>query len=458
MDSPGLVIVDDDLDFATMCARTLEAEGYRAQAVGSAQRALQVLVNPDWQALLADIRMPGMTGLELLQQAKRARPELTVILMTGYGTLETAISALRAGACDMLTKPFDVEELLQTVRRHLGSSGAPQAARPSSHRIVGQSQAMRHARERIEIAASTTSNVLILGASGTGKELVARSIHEQSARAAAPFVAVNCAALPADLIESELFGHKKGAFSGATRDAVGLFRAADGGSLFLDEVFEMPGSVQAKFLRALEDFRIRPVGSVDEFQVDVRIIAATNRDVAEMQKARDFRHDLFYRLSVLRFEMPSLKERLEDLPLLVSFLIEELNRRFGRKVRGLSSEALGALYAHDWPGNVRELRNSLESAFALSRNAELLELEHFALAPTNVRAQTTDTPRPGATPDEFPPLDETLGRVEREWIVHAIDACGGNKSKAAELLQISRKRIYRKLEEYGIPLNPRDGS
>ncbi len=452
----GVVIVDDDLDFATMCARTLEAEGYRAKAVNTANRALQTLANHNWHALIADIRMPGMSGLELLLQAKRLRPELTVILMTGYGTLETAISALRSGACDLLTKPFDVEELLQTVQRHLGSLAKPQVRRNS--RIVGQSQAMRRVLERIEIAASTTSNVLILGASGTGKELVARSIHEQSARTDAPFVAVNCAALPADLIESELFGHKKGAFSGAMRDAVGLFRAADGGSLFLDEVFEMPSSVQAKFLRALEDFRIRPVGAVEEFQVDVRIIAATNRDVAEMQKARDFRHDLFYRLSVLRFEMPLLRDRLEDLPLLVSFLIEALNQRFGRKVSGLSSEALGALYAQDWPGNVRELRNALESAFAVSRNAELLELEHFSLAPAGLRVKTPPPPQGDASASEFPPLDETLGSVEREWIVRAIEACGGNKSKAAELLQISRKRIYRKLEEYGIPLHPRDST
>ncbi|GIW70545.1 MAG: acetoacetate metabolism regulatory protein AtoC [Planctomycetota bacterium] len=458
---PGVLVVDDDADFARMLERLLVSEGYRAVRAGSAEEALQHLAQHRHalQIVLTDIRMPQGSGMELLREVRRRYPELQVVMMTGYGTIEQTVEAMKLGAADFIPKPFDNQELLlhlqqlqrmRRLERELAELRGELGRRQGFEAIVGGSPAVRQLVERAAAAARTDSSVLIVGETGTGKELVARAIHHHGPRAERRFVAINCAALPREIIESELFGHRRGAFTGAHAEHPGLFRAADGGTLLLDELAEMPVETQAKLLRVLEDGCVRPLGSTEEVAVDCRIIAATNADPRQAVASGRLRADLYYRLSVITLEIPPLRARREDVPLLLHHFLDEMNARTGRRIAGFTPRAMQALCRYEWPGNVRELRNLVEGVYAFAE-CDTIDLE---LLPERVQAALAGS---GAAADleagslqGLPPLDKALAALERRLVLRALELSGGNKSRAAELLRISRKRIYRKLEEYGL--------
>ncbi|RME74472.1 MAG: sigma-54-dependent Fis family transcriptional regulator [Planctomycetota bacterium] len=455
----SVLVVDDDAPFAEMLVRLLSSEGHRAERADSAAAALAAVGRGRWDVVLTDVKMPGESGIDLLRELRRRAPETDVIVMTGYGTIELTVEAMRLGAADFLPKPFDNQELLlrlgrlERVRRlqnELESLRSELEGRFGFEAIVAESEGMRLALRRAAAAARTRSNVLLVGETGTGKEVVARAIHHAGPRARAPFVAINCAALPREIMESELFGHARGAFTGALTDKRGLFRAAHGGTLLLDEITEMPVETQAKLLRALETGCVRPIGTEREQPVDVRVIAATNRDPQQAVEQGRLRADLYYRLGVIVIELPPLRERPEDIEPLALRAIAELGARLERRVRGIRPEALEALRRHRWPGNVRELRNVIESALVLAPGPwiELADLPPSVAVAAGTAA--SDGAAQALETNEIAPLDATLKAVERRMILRALACAGGNKSRAAEMLGISRKRIYRKLEEYGM--------
>jgi DNA-binding NtrC family response regulator len=443
-----ILIVDDDVDMAEACRRIFRKAGIESEAVYGAQQALDALArDPSYTLVLTDLRMPRMDGTELLQRIKKDHPQIDVIMMTGYGTIQNAIQAMKVGATDYITKPFDRDELLKAVhqifetRRMKGEITRLRGELTESSpfpKLVGGGAAMRRVFSLIQAAARNESSVLIFGESGTGKEVVARAIHYSGTRAGKPFVPVNCSAIPRELIESELFGHKRGAFTGASATTLGLVRSADGGTLFLDEIAEMPADTQAKLLRVIQEKSVRPVGDVGELKVDVRFIAATNRNVEEAVAEGILRQDLYYRLAVIRIDIPPLRARADDIPFLTQHFIEKFGRLFPNRITGLEPHALEALQRYRWPGNVRQLENMIESIFAMGVEGALT-LDDL---PEAVRADEPagdDADAPGA-----------LSEAERQAIERALRASDGNKSRAALLLRISRTRLYRKIREYGL--------
>lgn len=453
MQQPSVFVVDDDVDMADTCRKILEKRGLRVTTFPDAHTAFERLKTELPDAILSDVRMPGMEGGQLLREVKALDPQLPVILMTGFGTIQNAVAALKAGAVDYITKPFTRDDLVASVERALelktlrGEVSRLRDAlqtRYSPANIIGNSKLMQQVFHRVQATTRNDATVLITGENGTGKDLVARAIHYGSARANKPFVPVNCGALPRELIESELFGHKKGSFTGASADNRGMFRAADGGTIFLDEIGEMPLDLQVKLLRVLQERRVRPVGDTTEYPVDVRVIAATNRDLTAMLAAGTFRQDLYYRLSVVTIHVPALRERIDDIPLLLNHFVRKHAK--DQQVEGFTKEALRVLERYPWPGNVREMENMVEGLIALG-----------------VRGQIGVDDLPGrfkempATPNEVisgVPTSKglrTLEQAERELIADALARCGGNKSKAAELLGISRTRLYRKLSQISQP-------
>jgi len=371
--------------------------------------------------------------------------------MTGYGSIKNAIEAMKHGASDYITKPFDTNELLMTVSKIIQLSGLrEEVTRLRSElqdkyrfeNIVGASSGIRLVYEKIEAARKIESTVLISGESGTGKELVAKAIHYNGPRAAEPFVPINCAAMPADLIESELFGHKKGAFTGAVTDYEGLFRSADGGTIFLDEILDMPYGSQAKLLRVLQEKKIRPVGGTEEIPVNVRVIASSNRDVHEAVSKKNFREDLYYRLSVIQIKLPPLRRRLGDIPILVRHFISKYNLIFQRTVKGISKDALVPLTQYQWPGNVRELESTIEHAFAFGNSDMIYKFDLPGYITERIEAASHKLDDPKDVP--------TLSKAEGELLKQALIAAEGNKSRAAELLGISRPRLYKMMKKYGV--------
>jgi two-component system response regulator AtoC len=450
--SQSVLIVDDDESLRESLALVLGAEGFEVATAADGERALARLDDAAPDIVLCDLRMPGMGGLELVPELVRRRPDATVILMSAWGTNELALEAMRRGAYDYLAKPFQPGEAVLAIRKAQERERLRRQSRllqreversVGERPIVAASPAMIEVLETIERVAEFKATVLLTGESGTGKEVLARAIHAQSPRREEAFVAVNCGAIPENLLESELFGHARGAFTGADRARRGLFVEADAGTLFLDEVGEMPLPLQVKLLRVLQEEEVRPLGESKSRRVDVRVIAATARDLEAEVAAGRFREDLFYRLNVMRVHVPALRERRQDVPLLVDHFLERFRKALGRPVRGIADDALARLVAHPWPGNVRELENVIERAVILARGDRVTVRE----LPTNVVH-----PDPGA--DGAGAGDLSLRRARRaaeiEAIRAALRATGGNRTHAARVLEISHRALLYKLKEYGI--------
>lgn len=443
----SILIIDDDDSLRRVTEYTLQQAGYQTLTAVDGQAGLELFQRELPPVVITDIQMPGLSGFEVLQQIKAQRPETLVIIITAFGTVEKAVEAMREGAYDYLTKPFSREELRLVVEKALTFADLRQenrrlrqelAGRDEAAPIIGRSEAMQRVFELVRRVAPSEATVLIGGESGTGKELIARAIHQGSERRGGPFVAINCAAIPADLLESELFGHLKGAFTGAIKDRKGKFELADGGTLLLDEVGELPLELQPKLLRALQQREIEPVGGVPR-KIDVRVIAATNRDLESEMASGGFREDLYYRLAVIPIHLPALRERRDDIPLLVKHF---LGRQGGADV-SLSPAALRALTEYDWPGNVRELENNLERLLVLRRGA-VIELDE--LPPKLVRPRERATSGVLNLPEEGYSLED----LERDAVQEALRRCKGNQTQAAAFLRIPRHTLIYRMEKYRI--------
>ena len=448
MEDFQILFVDDDRQVLSVVKGYLSPQGYRVTVVENGLDAFELIKERDFDIVFADLKMPEFDGLELLQAIKEYRPEIEVIILTGYGTIESAIKALKLGSYDYLQKPIDLERLKALIDRIIEKKKLQKEnilikrrlkERYKYDQLVGTSLKMQEIYEIIDKIGPRSPTVLIQGESGTGKELVARVIHQKSDRKDKPFVAVNCGAIVAGLLESELFGHVKGAFTGAIADKIGLFKAADGGTIFLDEVAEIAPSLQVKLLRVLQEKKIRPVGDTRELEIDVRVIAATNRDPEEAIKSGALRKDLFYRLNVVSIKMPPLRERKEDIPLLINYFLNKYEVRSKNRVISISPEAMDVMLNYHWPGNVRELQNVIERAFALGVD-ETIKVRDL---PPEIRnfGQTS----------EIHEMSYNLRKNEIILIKKALRKTEGNKPEAAKLLGISITTLYRKIKRYQIP-------
>jgi two-component system response regulator AtoC len=451
--STKIFVIDDEKEMVELVQLGLKKRGFVVVPFSNGADALAGLTEHDVDVVVTDLNMKGMTGLELCQTLVADRPDLPVIVLTAFGSFETAVGAIRAGAYDFVTKPVEIEALAIAIRRAAERrrlSGEVKRLREvvASTRgrgdLVGASPAMQQTYTLIDQVAVTDATVLITGESGTGKEVVAREIHNRSRRKDQPFVAINCAAVPEALLESELFGHAKGAFTDAKQSRQGLFAQAHGGTLFLDEIGEMAISMQPKVLRAIQERKIRPVGAEGEISVDVRLITATNRDLEEMVESKAFREDLYYRINVIHIPLPPLRARGGDVLLLAQHMLRQYAAVFDKKVMGLSPAAAERLVGYDWPGNVRELGNCLERAVALAHFEEI-QVEDL---PDKIRNR--QTPRSTSiTANELPEL-LTLEEVERRHVLRVLEACHGNRTDAAKILGLDRKTLYRKLLRWGV--------
>jgi len=461
MAKEDILLVDDDPTVLEALAAILRDAGYQVATARSAEEGLRRVQRAMPDLALVDIWLPGLDGLQLLEQLKRASPLLPVIVISGHGTIETAVRATKLGAYDFLEKPPDMERTLLAVRHALDHRRLEEENQQLRQRldpqpeIVGESPALRHLREQIAAAAPTNGRVLIRGESGTGKELLARAIHRQSLRAGRPFVAVNCAAIPEELIESELFGHEKGAYTGATAQRRGKFEQADEGTIFLDEVGDMSLKTQAKVLRVLQEQTFERVGGSETLTVDVRVIAASNKDLETAMRAGTFREDLFYRLNVVPFEIPPLRERKEDIPVLARHFLAQSCAEYGKRQKALSPEALDRLVQHPWPGNVRELKNVMERMVIMvpADRIEARDVE-ASLAP-----RAAEGAREGAEPEGLPGLEamtlkEGRARFERAFLLRHLEANGWNITRTAEHLGIERSNLHRKLRAFGLEAPP----
>jgi two-component system, NtrC family, nitrogen regulation response regulator NtrX len=445
--SESILIVDDERGIRETLTAVLRDEGFAADAVGSGEECLKALGRRAYGCVLLDVWLPGINGLETLRQMRESKSDAAVVIISGHGNIETAVRATKLGAFDFIEKPLSIEKTMVTVRnalrqRQLEKTNQQLTAElRDEYAMIGESVTMRALRKQIAVVAPTDGRVLISGESGAGKELVARAVHAQSRRAAAPFVEVNSAAIPEELIESELFGHVKGAFTGATMAKKGKFELADGATLFLDEVSDMSASVQAKVLRVLEEQRFEPVGSNTPVTVDVRVIAATNKRLDEEIEKGMFRSDLYFRLNVIPFEVPPLRERLEDVPLLVEYFNQRFAKAYGKKPKRFDPAAIEAMQNYSWPGNVRELRNTVERVVIMAANQRVnaKDLPAFGDA------------EPPASSYRFPSFKEASDAYHREFIQRKLDEADGNVSRAAELMGIDRSHLYRRMRALGIP-------
>jgi DNA-binding NtrC family response regulator len=451
-----IVVADDEKNIREGLAEALSLDGYRALPAADGEEALALVESADADLVITDLRMPKLGGTDVLNHVVSRYPGLPVIVLTGHGTIEDAVVAMRAGAFDFLTKPVNLDHLSLLVKRALESRElarknreleAEVEAQRRSSSIIGKSAEMKKVFDLVRRVAPTRASVLVTGDSGVGKELVADAIHNLSPRRDGPLVKVHCAALAESLLESELFGHEKGAFTGAQARKRGRFELADKGTLFLDEIGEINQNVQIKILRVLQERKFERVGGEETVEVDVRIVAATNKDLKEEIRKGTFREDLYYRLNVVNIRVPPLRERRDDIPLLAMAFLREFTEENGKKLEGFDPKARQALYAYPWPGNVRELRNSVESAVVMASSG-LVELDDL---PPGVRSS-------GEERDVRVPIGSTLEAAEKILIRETLAAQGGNKSRTAEVLGIGRKTLYQKIEEYGIEgALPQDG-
>jgi two-component system response regulator HydG len=452
-----VLLVDDDATFCQTMEAALGHRGFRVTWKTSAADALAVLSADEFDVLLTDVQMAGMSGLEMCERALGLRPDVPVVVITAFGSLETAVAAIRAGAYDFISKPVQIDALVialdraakhRVLRDEVRRLREAAAGVPPGEGVIANSQQMREVYDIVQRVAPTEASVLVTGESGTGKELVARAVHERSRRARGPFVAVNCAAMPEALLESELFGHARGAFTDAREAHAGLFQQASGGTLFLDEIGDMPIGLQPKLLRALQERTVRPVGGRAETPVDVRLVAATNRDLESAIEEKRFREDLYFRINVVHVALPPLRARRSDvLPLAQTFL-QELAARSQKNVTGISAPAAEKLLAYAWPGNVRELKNAIERAVALTRFTEVSVDD----LPEKIRDyRHSHVILSSDDPSELVPMEE----IERRYVARVMEAVAGNKTAAARILGFDRKRLYRMLERLGIPGSPK---
>jgi two-component system, NtrC family, response regulator HydG len=448
MDTAKVLVVDDEPHILLLLKEALGKWGYQVTCANCGGDALEAVRNGLFDAAIMDVRMPDMSGLDLLRAVKAHDDSIEVVIMTGYPTISSAVEALKEGAYDYLSKPLILDELRHLMSRlverrflrgEVHSLRARLGEELTVNELVGTAPAMAQVKDVIAKVAVTDSPVLIEGESGTGKELVAAAIHRLSERAKMAFIPVNCSAIPGELLESEFFGHVRGAFSGAVADTPGLFRSANQGTIFLDEIAELPPTLQVKLLRVLQELVVRPVGSTKAFPVDVRVIAATNRNLDQAMAQGTFRQDLFYRLNVVRISLPPLRDRREDIAALVNHFLRRFNRRFRRDVRGVAPEALATLASYEFPGNVRELENMIERAYAMGAKDQITLPDLSTLG------------RPSIVPTAGPskPIP-TLAEVEKELILRALALYKNDKEAAARALGLSRRTIYRRLKEYGV--------
>ncbi len=446
----SILLVDDEAGIQQSLGAVLTEEGFKVETVGSGEEGLALLERQSFELVLLDIWLPGIDGLETLEALRKMGVQSAVVMISGHGTIETAVKATRLGAFDFIEKPLSIEKTLLVVKnalenKHLQDENLTlKRELGARYRIIGNSVPMKALRQQLAIAAPTNGRVLIFGESGSGKELVAHALHYQSLRSSAPFVEVNCAAIPDELIESELFGHVKGAFTGATQRKIGKLEKADGGTLFLDEVGDMSLKTQAKVLRALEEQRFEPVGSSSPVSVDVRVIAATNKDLDEEMEKGNFRQDLFYRLNVIPFHVPPLRERVEDVLVLTEYFIQEFSSRYGRNPKEVSSEAMELLKQYSWPGNVRELKNLVERLVIMTQ-ATRVEVRHLPWVVLKDNLPVED-------PAEARSLSEARQAFDRDYILKKLEENGGNISRTADALGIERSHLYRKLKSLKINL------
>ncbi|MEP6960977.1 MAG: sigma-54 dependent transcriptional regulator [Acidobacteriota bacterium] len=450
MKNTRVLIVDDEPGIRESLRGVLEDEGFTCEAVETGEQCLEELQKHTYDVVLLDVWLPGMDGLETLSRIQEIpfgdRPEVVVI--SGHGTIETAVRATKLGAFDFLEKPLTIGKVTVVVQNAvqqrrlekelhlLKENGA------EKHRIIGESVPVKALRQQLALMAATNGRVLIFGESGTGKELIAHAIHAASARANEPFIEVNCAAIPEEMIESELFGHRKGSFAGAAEDKIGKLQRADGGTLFLDEVGDMSLKTQAKVLRALEEQRLEPVGASESIQVDVRVVASTNKNLEEEIERGNFREDLFYRLNVIPFHVPPLRERMEDVPLLADHFLKEFTTAYGRKPKDLTEDALHSLADYPWPGNVRELRNLMERIVIMNPQTRI-DARHIPLD----RTRRAVFYKPA---EKFGSLQDVREAAEREYIARKLEETKGNVTRAAEMLGLERSHLYRKMKALGI--------
>ena len=444
-----LLVIDDEPNILTTVRRALEIEGYQVEVASTGKLGLAKLAELDIDLVLLDVMMPGENGLEVLPKIRAASPETMVVMMSGNATIETAVNATKGGAHDFIEKPLSGDKLLLTVQNALQFAKLRHENQRLRGRVttdfamVGKGAAMRAIFEKVSKTAPTTGRVLITGENGTGKELVARAVHEHSKRADGPFVKLNCAAIPSELIESELFGHEKGAFTGATQQRRGKFELADGGTLFLDEVGDMNPSAQAKVLRVLQENELERVGGADTIKVDVRVVAATNKDLQAEIAAGRFREDLYYRLAVVPIEMPPLRVRREDIPSLVDHFLEQVCADNARRPKKVSPSAMTMIMQHDWPGNVRELKNVVERLAILTGDTIVITETDVGEALPRVKAVKTEFAR-------GTPFKDLVAAAEREIIMAALEANDHHVSNTARELQLERSHLYKKMRALGI--------
>ena len=447
-----ILIVDDDQMMCEMLEDDLKRHGFHPTSYLSAEKALDALKTESFDVLLTDMNLPDMNGIELCERVATNRPDIPVIVITAFGSMETAIAAIRAGAYDFVTKPIDTEFLVLALDRAVKHHGLQEKVKlldnalKKSHRfdeLIGESPLMRKLMNRLDRVADTETSILITGETGTGKELVAQALHKRSHRSNGPFVAVNCAALPDALLESELFGHKRGAFTDAKTERKGLFLQAHNGTLFFDEIADIPLTLQPKLLRSLEERRVRPIGGTSEVAFDVRIIAATNRDIETAIEEDRFREDLYYRINVIQIDLPPLRERGTDILLLAQHFVEQFAFRSDKHVSGISNAASEKLLNYSWPGNVRELRNIIERAVVLTAY-EKISVDDL---PEKIRDYKASR---FLVESEIPSELASIQEVERRYILHVLKTVGGNKTLAARVLGLDRKTLYRKLQHYKV--------
>jgi len=459
MGAARILVVDDEKVVRWSLERDLSACGFEVTAFETGEEAIEELGRASYDLLLLDVRLPGVSGLEALRRVREARPELPVIMISAFPAVDAAVASLKLGAYDYITKPFDFEELRMTIQRALDGSSMRRETGPlrtrdvgrfSLESIVGNSPAMESVRQMVQkLATSQATTILLQGESGTGKDLVARVIHCLSDRAHRPFVAINCPALPETLLESELMGHAKGAFTDAKFEKRGLFEIADGGTILLDEIGDMPLAMQGKILRIIEEKSFRRIGGVRSISVDVRVIASTNRNLSELVRRDRFRSDLFFRLNVVPVVLPPLRTHREDIPLLVSHFIAQFSAELRCSIKGFAPAAMDALVAYDWPGNVRELRNVVERATILYRDEEIGP-EQLPAEIRERRAPEPEQPLPGF---RLPPGGIALHELEAALVRQALEASAGNQTRAAQLLQISRDALRSRMKKYKVEIS-----